>query len=286
LVCSESCSRSCRSFSSRQSDAKDSLDALNDQINAEDLVLELSLYCNRDFAKMGHLLAEMQTLMRVLLESVFRALDLVSCERVVPIYHKAVYDGACRYSVNGVMWVFAASLVMAISGLIMLLFRSAYKPVQYAGAADYKEVSANDEDIDIGYAFDEASTLSPPKTSYQNTEVSDSDDYDEGARLAPPRTFTIASDSDSDESDERDRLASPETYSDSDDDDDDERAPLTMPEAYSDGEDSGSDSDEGARLVPPPTYSNREDGESGGGAWVELPPQTTYRDSEDIDGLD
>jgi len=233
--------------------------------------------------------------MRVLLESVARALDLVSCERVVPIYHKAVYDGACRYSVNGVMWVFAASLVMAISGLIMLLFRSAYKPVQvqYAGEADSKEVSAKDEGIDIGYAFDEASTLSPPKKSYQNTEVSDSDsgdddddDDDEGARLAPPRTFTSTSDSDSDESDEGDRLASPETYSESDDDD--ERAPLNMPETYSDGEASSSDSedsssDEGARLVPPPTYSNREDSEGG---WVEPPSPTMYRDSEDIDGLD
>ena len=102
-------------------------------------MLVLSLYCGRDFDKMGVLLAEMQSLLQVLLESLFRTLGLVSCERVVRIYTSVVYDAACQYSVNGVMWVFVSSLVMAIFGLIMILLRSAYKPTRYVTLVQEEE---------------------------------------------------------------------------------------------------------------------------------------------------
>ena len=102
-------------------------------------MLVLSLYCGRDFDKMGVLLAEMQSLLQVLLESLFRTLGLVSCEHVVRIYTSVVYDAACQYSVNGVMWVFVSSLVMAIFGLIMILLRSAYKPTRYVTLVQEEE---------------------------------------------------------------------------------------------------------------------------------------------------
>lgn len=95
-------------------------------------MLSQEVDCGRDLDRMEVLLAEMRSLLEALLESVYQMLDLLSCERVVRIYTSLLYDGACQYSVNGVMWVFASSLVMAIFGLVMILFRSAYKPTRYA----------------------------------------------------------------------------------------------------------------------------------------------------------
>lgn len=112
-------------------DAQQVIQALNNRIIQEGLILELSLYCNRDFDRMGTLLAEMQTIIDVMLEAMYRTLDLVSCRRIVPIYHRAVYDAACLYSVEGVMWVFASALIMAFFGLVMILFRAAYKNTKY-----------------------------------------------------------------------------------------------------------------------------------------------------------
>ena len=132
-------------ISVKQQDASASLDTLTTKMNADGLVLEISLYCGRDFDKFGVLLAEIHSLLQVVLESLYRTLNLLSCERVVTIYHSSIYDAACRYSVEGVMWVFASSLIMATFGLIMILFRSGYKPTRYMLVGGHDESSSRSE---------------------------------------------------------------------------------------------------------------------------------------------
>ena len=125
-------------------------------------MLSLKVDCGPDLDKMGVLLAEMRSLVGVLLESVYQTLSLLSCDRVVRIYTSLLYDGACQYSVNGVMWVFASALVMALFGLIMILFRSAYKPTRYTIVSqkepveDKAQVADNNEASD-GYKSDSES---------------------------------------------------------------------------------------------------------------------------------
>jgi hypothetical protein len=85
----------------------------------------------RDFNEIGGLLAEMITIINSLFSSISRALELVACDRIVPVYTLAIYDGACHYSVQAQFWVFSSSVIMGAFGLLMILFRAAYKPTLY-----------------------------------------------------------------------------------------------------------------------------------------------------------
>lgn len=88
----------------------------------------LSTYCNRDFGTIDATVTQMETIVNSLLTAVNQTLDLVACQRIVPIYDQAMYDGACEYSVMAVFWVFSSALIMGTFGLLMILFRAAYKP--------------------------------------------------------------------------------------------------------------------------------------------------------------
>jgi len=182
-------------FFDKQHDAVDALDSLNNDMNTGGLIVELSLYCGRDFDKLGALLAEMQTLLQVLLESFYRTLNLISCKRVVRIYHTTVYDAVCQYSVNGVMWVFASAAVMATFGLIMILFRSAYKPTRYIVAGQEKAVDDDYEsDSEPESESYEGQRLTTAKTGWENDDKDDESSSepeswsDEGTRLKSTTT--------------------------------------------------------------------------------------------------
>jgi hypothetical protein len=103
------------------------VEQLEQNFQEDATVLELSLYCNREFDDLEQLLADMGTVLHKLTEAANRTLGLVECDNIVPIYHRAVYDGACLYSVSAVFWVFSCALILAFFGLIMITFRSAYK---------------------------------------------------------------------------------------------------------------------------------------------------------------
>ena len=47
---------------------------------------DLSLYCNREFNALDAQIDNMNVILTVLIDSLTRLLDLVSCERIVPIY--------------------------------------------------------------------------------------------------------------------------------------------------------------------------------------------------------
>lgn len=92
---------------------------------------QLSLHCNRDYSNVDELVGQMNGILDVVIEAVQRTINLLSCDRIVPIYHRAVYDSSCTYSVAAVFWVFSAALIMGAFGLLMILFRSACKPTAY-----------------------------------------------------------------------------------------------------------------------------------------------------------
>jgi hypothetical protein len=95
------------------------------------VVEELSLYCNRDFAVLESLLDNLSQLLLVVGDAANQTLGLVSCDRIVPIYTRTVYNATCDYSINAVSWIFSCSLILGFFGMLMITFRSAYKLTLY-----------------------------------------------------------------------------------------------------------------------------------------------------------
>ena len=117
------------------------LSNLQERIQEEDVINDLTEHCGREYDALEVLLAEMKTIFEVIAEAIDRTMDLISCQRIVPIYHLVVYDGACQYSMSAVFWVFVSALIMGTFGLVMILFRAAYKPTIYKNpAVENKEV--------------------------------------------------------------------------------------------------------------------------------------------------
>lgn len=112
---------------SLQNTASDSISQLQGSFIDEAIIEELSLYCSRDFTPVSEVILSMDELLRNLQTSLQRALNLLSCELIVPIYTSTVYDGVCTYSITAVYWVFSSSIVLAFSGMMMIMFRAAYK---------------------------------------------------------------------------------------------------------------------------------------------------------------
>mmetsp|Transcript_39240 Transcript_39240/g.102730 ORF Transcript_39240/g.102730 Transcript_39240/m.102730 type:complete len:236 (+) Transcript_39240:1-708(+) len=116
-----------KQFSPELNTASDSISQLQGSFIDEAIIEELSLYCSRDFTPVSEVILSMDELLRNLQTSLQRALNLLSCELIVPIYTSTVYDGVCTYSITAVYWVFSSSIVLAFSGMMMIMFRAAYK---------------------------------------------------------------------------------------------------------------------------------------------------------------
>lgn len=89
-------------------------------------VARLNLICGKDFSTYQSLLGTMQDNLGILSDDATAVLDILSCERIVPIYTNTVYGGTCTYSVTGVAWMFSSFLVIAFVGMLMLTFRAAF----------------------------------------------------------------------------------------------------------------------------------------------------------------
>jgi hypothetical protein len=88
---------------------------------------QLSLGCGRDFRPLHRSLAQMVGVMDALEQASNRALNLLACERIVPIYTDIVYDGTCRYSISGFTWIFCGLFIVSVMGMIMIMFRSSFQ---------------------------------------------------------------------------------------------------------------------------------------------------------------
>ena len=88
---------------------------------------QLALACNRDFGLLKRSLEQMVGVMDALGQSTSRAINLLRCERVVPVYTDIVYGATCTYSISGFTWLFASLLIVSTMGMIMIMFRSSYQ---------------------------------------------------------------------------------------------------------------------------------------------------------------
>lgn len=111
------------------------------------LLSALSLYCNRDYTDLQQLVSNMDSLIALLMDSVLRTMDLIDCDRIVPLYTATVYGGMCTYAPSAVFWVFACCLLLGLSGMLMITFRSSYKLTRYEEDPSFA-YNKNDDDLD------------------------------------------------------------------------------------------------------------------------------------------
>lgn len=91
----------------------------------------LEAQCGRRFDKVIDIVDRMNVNLKVLRQQADLTLDLVKCENINQLYVNTVHEAGCTYSVDAMAWVFASSLLISVCGLIMIMLRSAYYPVEY-----------------------------------------------------------------------------------------------------------------------------------------------------------
>ena len=99
-----------------------------------DLLLE---QCGRSFDSVVRIVKDMNINLRVLREQADQSLELVQCKNINSLYVNTIHEATCKYSVDALAWIFAASLIISICGLIMIMLRSAYYPAQYLELSDH-----------------------------------------------------------------------------------------------------------------------------------------------------
>jgi hypothetical protein len=99
------------------------------QLRTNQVILEL--LCGREFDDVLVLLADMSNNLKLLQGQAKTSLDLVTCEKVNTLYVNTFHEAGCTYSVDALGWIFFTSLIISIFGLIIIMLRSAYYPVEY-----------------------------------------------------------------------------------------------------------------------------------------------------------
>ena len=115
-------------------------DLLNARTSIHDLtaalgnvsIARLNVLCNREFDVFQALVVTVGDTIEAIQQTANKALDVVSCERIVPLYTRTVYTGTCDFSVKGFTWVVSASMVIAFAGMVMLTCRSVLWEVEEA----------------------------------------------------------------------------------------------------------------------------------------------------------
>lgn len=167
---------------------------LTDQLTDESNVAELSLHCNRNLDGVDLLIQNVQDLFRLTLASVQRIMDLLSCERIVPLYTTSVYEGTCEYSSKAVFWIYCSALVMAVMGMLMITLRASYKLSKYDYDPDYQDDYENkdvkdDHNMDVGYDDDHDDYQENNNTNRGSQHY---DDFDDGINELPPPSKAFA----------------------------------------------------------------------------------------------
>lgn len=98
----------------------------------EDTTLgQLSQECGHEYGPIVELLLQLQDLITILAQTSIRALNLMSCRNIVPIYTTAIYEATCTMSPVSITWCMSCSLVIAFFGMLSIMFRGAYYPIDY-----------------------------------------------------------------------------------------------------------------------------------------------------------
>lgn len=110
---------------------------------------QLSQECGAHYGPTLQLLNQMQTYTSILLESSLRSIELVSCDRIVPLYTSTIYEGTCETSITGITWIFASFFTISFFGMLMIMFRGACYPIWYDDGKSVGEYSSTSDDADL-----------------------------------------------------------------------------------------------------------------------------------------
>ncbi len=172
-----------RDYQQQIETAQATVATLSDSLQAV-TVARLNLICGKDFGPFEGLLATMASNLQILSDNAVNTLDLLSCERIVPIYVNSVYGATCTYSINGVTWTWSAFFVIAFMGMIMITFRSAYLPNDLSGDRDEYDMDSLQEELDyprktyLPQSTHPSSEESSPVPDGEAEEVGNHDDDD------------------------------------------------------------------------------------------------------------
>jgi hypothetical protein len=92
---------------------------------------QLSQLCGLDYSPIMELLNALKVHSTILLNTSTRTLQLLSCPSIVPLYTSSVYDGLCQSSLVGAKYVFSCLLLMAFFGMISIMFRGSFYPIDF-----------------------------------------------------------------------------------------------------------------------------------------------------------
>lgn len=144
------------------------LDDLNNAVestgNAAEVIRDnqalLSDRCGREFTSVPKIVDDMDSNLNFLQQQVDASLDLINCESINKLYVNILHQAGCTDSMDAFVWIFASTLVISVCGLIMIMLRASYYPVEYL------KMSSDDELISIKQGStksleDLESTMSP-----------------------------------------------------------------------------------------------------------------------------
>ncbi|VEU40995.1 unnamed protein product [Pseudo-nitzschia multistriata] len=120
-------------------------------------LLELSQECGMEYGPIVVLLKSLQDLITILSQTSIRALTLMSCRNVVPLYTAWIYESTCTLAPVSLNLVFMCIVCIAFFGMVCITFRGAYYPIDFyyydaTGRGDKQELYPTDEVGDSGLA--------------------------------------------------------------------------------------------------------------------------------------
>jgi hypothetical protein len=92
---------------------------------------QLSQQCGLDYSPITELLIALKVHTNILLNTTTRTLQLLSCPSIVPLYTSSVYDGLCQSSLVGAKFVFSCLLLISFFGMLSIMFRGSFYPIDY-----------------------------------------------------------------------------------------------------------------------------------------------------------
>mmetsp|Transcript_4514 Transcript_4514/g.8330 ORF Transcript_4514/g.8330 Transcript_4514/m.8330 type:complete len:558 (-) Transcript_4514:63-1736(-) len=158
---------------------------------------QLSQECGIEFSPVLELLNSLLVQTTILLNTSTRAMHLMTCSNIVPLYTNAVYEGMCQNNLVGAHWCFACLLLMSFFGMLCIMFRGAYYPIDYFYFTDEDddekslystsesdevedeegEEIENEEEVGEDLRFEEVSADYPLQDSMVTSSMGNADRY-------------------------------------------------------------------------------------------------------------
>lgn len=146
--------------------ATESLEAFVEAISSTESQPLLELGCGGTLGPVLELLDQFLSHATALMDAGSKAIDLVKCKNIVPLYTRTVYEATCVSSIRGTKWCFVSLLMISVFGMLMITFRGAYYPIGYYYEDDGKSLYSADEDDELlDFCSDDDSFISESRVN-------------------------------------------------------------------------------------------------------------------------